>query len=98
MDRLFLDANVLFAAAWRPKGALQRLWKLDHVELLSSEYAIEETRRSLETPSQRGRLTLLLRQVRLVEPSISPCPGRSGCQKRTCPFSLRRSTGEQLTF
>jgi uncharacterized protein len=67
MDRVFLDANVLFAAAWRPQAALQRLWHLDDVELLSSAYAVDEARRNLETPAQRGRLTRLLRRVRMVE-------------------------------
>jgi hypothetical protein len=32
MDRVFLDANVLFAAAWRPKATLERLWELDDAE------------------------------------------------------------------
>lgn len=66
MDRVFLDANVLFAASWRPKAALQRLWELDDAELLSSIYAVHEARQNLETPAQRGRLTRLLRSVRLV--------------------------------
>ena len=74
MDRLFLDANVLFAAAWRARAALERLWGLDGVELLSSGYAAEEARRNLETPAQRGRLTHLLRRVRLVEPEHFTSP------------------------
>jgi hypothetical protein len=37
MDRVFLDANVPFAASWRPKAALLRLWDLDDAELLSSD-------------------------------------------------------------
>jgi hypothetical protein len=44
MDRVFLDANILFAAAWRPKSALRRLFDLDDAELLSSSYAVEEAR------------------------------------------------------
>ena len=74
MDRLFLDANVLFAIAWRPETALRRLWELHDAELLSSDYAIEEARRNLETPAQQGRLTRLLRQVRLVEPAHFTLP------------------------
>jgi hypothetical protein len=36
VERAFrVDANVLFAAAWRPRSALQRLWALHDVELLS---------------------------------------------------------------
>jgi hypothetical protein len=33
MDWVFLDANVLFAAAWRTTAALGRLWALDAAEL-----------------------------------------------------------------
>jgi len=36
MDRLFLDANVLFSAAYRPQVGLVRLWKLKDVVLCSS--------------------------------------------------------------
>jgi hypothetical protein len=35
--------------------------------LLSSAYAIEEARRNLDIPAQRGRLTRLLRRVHLVD-------------------------------
>jgi uncharacterized protein len=51
VDRVFLDANVLLAAAWRSEAALKRLWGLDHAELLSSHYAVDEARRNLETPT-----------------------------------------------
>ena len=71
MDRVFLDANVLLSAAWRSEAALQRLWRLEGVELLSSAYAVEEARRNLETPAQPGRLTRLLR---LVEPEHFTLP------------------------
>ena len=40
-------------------AAIQRLWRLDRVELLSSSHAVGEARRNLETPAQRGRLTRL---------------------------------------
>ena len=93
MDRLFLDANVLFAAAWRPKGALQRLWELEDVELLSSEYAIEEARRNLETPAQRGRLTRLVRQVRLVEPEHFTLPREVRLPEKDLPILLAAIDG-----
>ncbi len=35
MDRLFLDANVLFSAAYRDDSGLQRLWDLSDVELVT---------------------------------------------------------------
>jgi predicted nucleic acid-binding protein len=74
VDRVFLDANVLLSAAWRLGAALQRLWRLDGVELLSSGHAVAEARRNLETPAQRGRLTRLLRRVHLVEPEHFTLP------------------------
>lgn len=56
MDRLFLDVNVLFSAAYRPDAGLVRLWKLERVELISSAYALEEARLNLPDEAQRARL------------------------------------------
>ena len=66
MLRLFLDANVLFSAAWRGDAGVARLWKLREARLVSSAYAAEEARRNLETDAQRTRLEALLRRVELV--------------------------------
>lgn len=66
MDRIFLDANVLFSAAYRPGSGLGRLWHLKSVELLTSAYAIEEARRNLDEESQRARLEALLGEVRVM--------------------------------
>jgi predicted nucleic acid-binding protein len=66
VDRLFIDANVLFSAAYRPGAGVARLWQLDDVELLSSDYAIEEARRNLLEPEQRVRLTELVAVLELV--------------------------------
>jgi uncharacterized protein len=63
VHRVFLDASVLFSAAYAPKAGLRRLWKLEDVELLTSAYALEEARRNLTRPAQRARLTRLRRQV-----------------------------------
>ena len=60
MDRIFLDANVLFSAAYRPDSGLERLWKLSDVELATSEYAAEEARVNLANDAQRHRLSGLL--------------------------------------
>ncbi len=66
MDRVFLDANVLFSAAYRAGSGLTRLWRLEGVELLTSAYAAEEARRNLSEASQRARLEGLLGKVRIV--------------------------------
>ena len=66
MDRLFLDANVLFSAAYRRDSGLLRLWKLPRCSLLTSSYAAEEARRNLAGSTRRARLGKLLAAVRLV--------------------------------
>ena len=67
MDRIFLDANVLFSAAYLELSGLARLWTLGDVELLSSAYAVEETRRNLAI----DRTEALLRLERLTA-AVSP--------------------------
>jgi hypothetical protein len=57
MDRLFLDANILFSAAYRPGTGLLRLWELKDALLCSSRYALEEARINLAEEDQRTRLT-----------------------------------------
>lgn len=64
--RVFLDANVLFSAAWREDAGLARLWKLPAVQLLASRYAVEEAARNLDTTVQRERLAYLMTGVELV--------------------------------
>lgn len=64
MDRLFLDANILFSAAYRPDAGVRRLWKLPAAVLLTSDYAVEEARRNLREPEQLKRLDALLESVR----------------------------------
>lgn len=67
MDRLFLDANVLFSAAYRTDAGLVQFWKLKDVILCSSHYAVEEARINLAENSQRRRLAKLARRLRLFE-------------------------------
>ncbi len=73
VDRLFLDANVLFSAAYRPDAGIARLWKLENVELLTSAYAAEEARVNLAEEDQRRRLQELLARVTIV-PRLAPLP------------------------
>ena len=63
MDRLFLDANVLFSAAYRADAGVQRLWALPYATLVTSEYAVSEARRNLATPEQLSRLDRLLEPI-----------------------------------
>lgn len=65
MDILFVDANVLFSAAYRDAAGIARLWDLDDVELVTSHYAADEARRNLPEPHQQVRLENLLRRTRI---------------------------------
>ena len=66
MDFVFLDANVLFSAAYRVDSRLRRLWQLPRVQLLTSSFAAEEARRNLAIPGQRSELDELMKSVRMV--------------------------------
>lgn len=72
MDRLFLDANVLFSAAHRSSARVARPWATQNAQLFSSTYAAEEARRNLESVEQQTRLEELLREVSLVSEVILP--------------------------
>jgi uncharacterized protein len=63
VDRLFLDANVLFSAAYLPNAGVERLWHLSETALFTSGYAIEEARRNLANESQLQRFRALLDTV-----------------------------------
>ena len=77
MDRLFLDANVLFSAAYRAEAGVTRLWSDERWALITSEYAIEEARRNLDEREQLARLEELLLEVERL-PSVSLAADLSG--------------------
>jgi predicted nucleic acid-binding protein len=65
---LFLDANILFSAAYRENSGLLRLWKIKSVNLVSSAYAVEEARRNLDISFQKERLDKLLTRLTQILP------------------------------
>ncbi len=69
MDRVFLDANVLFSAAYKPTSRLRELWTLPHVTLLSSSYAVAEAEVNLAKARTDAvqELEALLEQVVVVK-------------------------------
>jgi uncharacterized protein len=67
VDRIFLDANVLFSAAYRENSGLIEIWRVKGVRLLSSSYAIEEAKRNLAAAEQRHRLQHLLEDLEILE-------------------------------
>lgn len=88
MDRLFLDANVLFSAAYRPAAGLLRLWKLPGVVLCSSRYALEEARANLSTESQRSRLAELAIALNLFDSEGGELPSGILLPAKDAPILL----------
>lgn len=66
MNRIFLDANVLFSAAYREGAGLLRRWEARETEVITSGYAAEEARRNLETEAADARLVSLLQRTTIV--------------------------------
>jgi predicted nucleic acid-binding protein len=88
MDRLFLDANVLFSAAYRPGAGLLQLWKLSNVTLCSSHYALEEARINLNDEDHRRRLTKLSVALHLFGAADHELPRRISLPEKDVPIVL----------
>jgi len=78
VDRVFLDANILFSVAYGSPGLgqLRELAQKGQCLLLASGFVIEEARRNLDHPAQLKRLDNFLAHVQIVleaDASI-PCP------------------------
>ncbi|MEO5691931.1 MAG: PIN domain-containing protein [Usitatibacter sp.] len=75
--RVFLDANVLFSAAYMDAGSPRALFLLAAAgacELVTSPYAIEEARRNMlvKRAERAGELAVLARQIAVQpEPSLA---------------------------
>ncbi len=93
MDRLFLDANILFSAAYRPRAGLLELWKLNGVTLCSSRYAVEEARVNLSDESQRQRLRRLRGPLDLFEGSMIELPRGIVLPEKDVPILLAAIEG-----
>ncbi len=93
MDRLFLDANVLFSAAYRSATGLLRLWKLHDVTLCSSRYALEEARINLTEAHQRRRLSRLSKKVQLFEAARRDIPRTISLPEKDVPIIVAAIQG-----
>jgi uncharacterized protein len=87
MDRLFLDANVLFSAAYRPDAGLLQFWKLSGVLLCSSRYALEEARINSTEDAQR-RLSRLARRIQLFDAPPPQSPPAISLPEKDWPIFL----------
>ena len=92
MHKLFLDANVLFSAAYRPNTPIRRLWRLSEIRLFTSSYAVGEAYRNLLEDQQRRDLTELLVPISIVETSTdtdaSPTPETAKLPEKDVPILL----------
>lgn len=70
-ETLFLDANILFSAAYREDAGIQKLWELPHTQLISSAYAVEEARRNLKLPEQKKRLEKFIMLLNFISIHLS---------------------------
>jgi uncharacterized protein len=88
MDRLFLDANVLFSAAYCPAAGLLQLWRLPNVWLCSSRYALEEARINLTEDQQRRRLSKHSQKLELFEAPHRQLPRGISLPQKDVPILL----------
>src|SRR5690348_8034192 len=88
MDRLFLDANVLFSAAYKADARVSRLWKLHNVVLCSSRYAIEEARFNLADNNHLQRLITLTGKLRCFQASNRQLPRGVFLPEKDAPILL----------
>ena len=88
MDRLFLDANVLFSAAYRLDTGLLQLWKMKNAVLCSSRYAFEEAKINLADEDQRSRLVKLSGLVHLFEAGQGRLPKGISLPEKDAPILL----------
>ena len=78
IDRVFLDANILFSTAYGSPG-LSMLWKRAKERLcvlFASRYVIEEAKRNLSNEKQINKLKEILANIQITpkaDPSL-PCP------------------------
>ncbi len=88
MDRLFLNANILFSAAYRADAGLLDLWKLKNVTLCSSHYALEEARINLPADVQKERLTRLATVLEFSDAALQELPPEILLPEKDVPIML----------
>ena len=91
MDRVFLDANVIFSAAYKPGSRLCELWSLQGIELVISLYADEEARRNVRAlcPGRIDGLEELLSGITLVSGLVgADLPNDIGLPDKDVPILL----------
>jgi uncharacterized protein len=88
MHRLFLDANVLFSATYKPDARVLRLWKFPDAVLCTSRYALEEARRNLEDEFQIERLSELVEKFHFFDATDRELPNAISLPDKDAPILL----------
>lgn len=91
MDQVFLDANVLYSAAYLEHSGLARLWLLDDVTLVTSTLALEEAQRNLalDRPAALVHLRRLVGKLSVVDaPADRELPGAIRLEPKDRPILL----------
>jgi uncharacterized protein len=88
VDRVFLDANVLFSASFRGKCGLLQLWQLANVELITSYYAWDEARRNIDELAHIERLNHLTIRVELPVWVVDQLPAGISIDEKDVPILL----------
>jgi predicted nucleic acid-binding protein len=96
LRRAFLDANVLFSAAYREKSGLVRLWNSSRAEIVTSAYAVDEARRNLASAEQLARLEALLERRRIVPESGAAIPAAVQMAAKDLPI-LKAAVAAEAT-
>jgi hypothetical protein len=89
MDVVFLDASVLFSAAYRADARFTRFWTLPNTRRITSAYAAEEALRNLTLEGQRLRLEKLLESTEIVPEAVGrPLPEGVQLPEKDVPIIL----------
>ena len=64
--RAYLDSNVLFSASRDEPSRFVNLWRLRGVVVVTSQYAVGEVARNIESPEHRERFENLLGRTQFV--------------------------------
>jgi len=97
MDRVFLDANVLFSAAYKENARLLELWALKNVTLWSSRCAVEEARTNLPKEDQQRRLLELSQSLTLHEAGDCELPAGIQLHHKDLPI-LQAAIGARADY
>jgi predicted nucleic acid-binding protein len=97
MIRVFLDANILFSAAWSEGTGIGKLWERKGIQLVTSPYALMEAVRNiqLKKPVAAPRLSALASKVE-VSALTAPLTNAHGLPKKDFPI-LEAAIGSGCT-